>query len=182
MACRDLKTTIGEVLLCRIADRPSAPDLADLREPDPPVSPLSATKIHRSRRFFPREWPERASHAKPRFPEEITADGSSFRAPPVPDVRPGDRRRALRPQRHPAQSVPDDAEPVPPFSLTPIRVAFPITALREGAPSPAAMQARASSLERQFPQRLDRLLCPRRPHPPIVGFMTTQIDHRLPEL
>ena len=35
----DLKTPIDEVLLCRIAERPSALDLADFREPDPPHLP-----------------------------------------------------------------------------------------------------------------------------------------------
>ena len=58
--------------------------------------------------------------------------------------------------------------PGSPLSLIPIRLALPITALRDAAPSARSDDARASSRERQIFEDLDRLRCPQHLRAPLA--------------
>jgi hypothetical protein len=116
-ALRRLNAAIGEFLACRVANRPSAGTFADLLEPD---------LQHLADLGFGKK-PCRLPFAR---------DGRDGGALPQ-RLRAGDRRPAGSPRARPSCSrrqVMDVA-----VSLTPIRFALPITALRDGAPSAIAM-------------------------------------------
>ena len=162
-----LKAAIGEVLLRRVAERPSALDLADLREPDPPhlthlsrgenpyVGTSLFTRNGRSATSRGRNCPSpRDCRGQRPFWPLPFPDRSRPRSPPG-NLR---RRRPFRAQSRMRPAVKLDPDPT---GLSDHRVARR-SAERRGDPG------RAPPLERQFPECLDSLIRPHSRSPRVV--------------
>ena len=135
----DRKAAVGKVLLQRVADRPSALDFANLRKRDPPHLAHFGSSVHPS--VHPRLFAGNGGHASPRArnrPSPGRLSGASVRVRVV-----GARACApwppgrLRPRRLQADRT------GPPLSFTPIRLALPMTALRDGGPAPRRSRRRS---------------------------------------
>ena len=125
LAFRRREPAIGEVPASRIAERPPAGGFANLLEPQPPHLPdLGFAKGPR----IP---------ALPGLGPGIARKGEGRAWLGGARRMVGDRR-PLRPAR---PVLLDAAARPPPFSLIPIRLALPMTALRDPTPSAAAMPA-----------------------------------------
>src|SRR5208337_833977 len=140
-AGRRLQAAIGEILAERIAERPSAVDFADFREPDP---------LHLAN-FRLGENPTRLPRFAGEGRDEGLPAGERLRA------RVGRRPRPPRaPRRRGARAAPAPA-PVE-LDSDPVRLADHGGARRRA--ERLGDRPRASSLERQRLENLDRLLCP----------------------
>jgi hypothetical protein len=177
----DLKTAKGEVLQRRIAERPSALDLSDLHEPDPPhlthlgggenpslrPSPLANNGRSPASGAGDRASP-RDIRQRPPFRARLFSIGP--RAPPPP---PGNLRRRFqdRPLFKGRRADPVELDPDS-IGLADYRVA-------RGRAERCGDPGRASPFEREFLKCLDSLLCP---HPliPLALLETLQIEYRLP--
>ena len=116
-ALRRLDAAINELLARRIADRPPAGVFADLLEPD--LQHLSDLRFGEDPGWLP-----------------LARDGGNGGAPP--ERLRARNRGTTRPLRDRSRRRGGEQWMLP-VSLIPIRFALPITALREGAPSAAAM-------------------------------------------
>ena len=141
----DRKTAIGEVLLRRVAERPSALDLSDLREADAPhVAYLSRG--------------EDPSVCPPALA------GNGRNAASSAGARPSPRNLGGKPLR--ARRLPNRGRVCPAVELDPDPIGFADHRAARGRPERGGNPSRASPLERQSPQRFDRLFCPH-PRPPL---------------
>ena len=115
--CR-LDAAIGEFLTCRVADRPAARAFADFLEPD--LQHLADLGL---------------GEGPCRFP--LARDGGD--SGPFPQRSAGAAIAGRRGRSALGREARGAKQWMLPVSLTPIRFALPITALREGAPSATAM-------------------------------------------
>jgi hypothetical protein len=160
VAAGDLKTAIGEVLQRRIAERPSALDLSDLHEPDPPhlthlgggENPSLRPSLLANDGWSPasRAGDRPSPRIRQRLPFRTRLVSIGPRAPPPP----GNLRRRFqdRPWFKGRGADPVELDPDS-IGLADYRVARG-RAQRSGDPG------RASPFEREFLKCLNSLLCP----------------------